>query len=45
MYFEIIIFIQGAKDGDITEDYEDYDEAQDDVQLKFGWMIIMQADV
>ena len=31
MCFEIIIFMQETEDDDMTEDYEDYDEARDDV--------------
>ena len=31
MCFEIIIFMQEIEDDDMTEDYEDYDEARDDV--------------
>ena len=29
MCFEIIIFMQETEDDDMTEDYEDYDEARD----------------
>lgn len=31
MCFEIIIFMQETEDDDMAEDYEDYDEARDDV--------------